>query len=302
MSAVAVAVAVALDLTLREPPLAVHPVRLMGRLLARLERLVPATPPPQARRRGALAWTAGLGVTVAGAVVVDQLARRAPWPWADALRGVALWPLLSLRLLLDEVAAVEEALGRSLEDGRATVARIVSRDVSAADEEQVRAAALESLAENTSDSFVAPLLWFVAGGLPAAAAYRYSNTADAMWGYRDARWRDAGRAAARADDLANLLPARVTGMALAAPAVPLRRLRAEAGRTPSPNAGWPMAALALRLRIRCAKPGVYVLNAAGRPPTAADTRAGLALVGRTALALAAALGLLAGLGRRPCRR
>jgi adenosylcobinamide-phosphate synthase len=161
-----------------------------------------------------------------------------------------------------------------------------------ADEEQVRAAAIESLAENASDGLTGPLTWFVVAGIPGAAAYRFINTADAMWGYRNDRWRHAGWTAARADDLANVVPARLSGLALAVPGVPLRDRRQEAVRTPSPNAGWPMAATALRLGIRCAKPGTYVLHADGRPPATADTAAAIRLVRRRALALAAGAALL----------
>jgi adenosylcobinamide-phosphate synthase len=222
--------------------------------------------------------------------------------------GVALWPLLSGRLLLDEVGAVERALAVDLEAGRVAVAQIVSRDVSGLPEAQVRQAGLESLAENLSDSVVAPLLWFGLGGLPAALAYRFTNTADAMWGYRTPRWRHAGAVAARADDLLNLAPARLTGIGLTLgdPAAGGRTrwagLRRAASQTPSPNAGWPMAALALRLGIRLEKPGVYALNPTGRPPEPADTAVALRLVRRRIWATVGAAALVAGLRRRWRRR
>jgi adenosylcobinamide-phosphate synthase len=113
-------------------------------------------------------------------------------------------------------------------------------------------------------------------GLPGAALYRFANTADAMWGYRDEReW--SGKWAARADDLLSWLPARLTALLIARPSLQLLR---EAGRTPSPNSGWPMAAMALRLDRRLAKPGVYTLHAAGRPVEAADMASARRLAAR----------------------
>jgi adenosylcobinamide-phosphate synthase len=205
------------------------------------------------------------------------------------VQGVALWPLLSARMLLAEVDAVERALGEDLPRGRATLSRIVSRDTSDLTSTEVRSGAIESLAENLSDSVVAPLLWFVVGGLPAAALHRYANTADACWGYRTPRWRHAGRVAARADDALNLLPARATALLLARPDP---RLPGEARRTSSPNAGWPMAALALRLDVRLAKPGHHALNPGGADPGPADVAAALRAARRTTV-IAVALAALA---------
>lgn len=289
MTAGAVLVASVLDAVLREPPVALHPVRAAGRYLDAAGQLVPSTPARPAILVGALAWAAGAGAAAALGVAAERGFGRGRF----LVTGLALWPLFSHRMLLDEVAAVEAALARDLDAGRAAVARIVSRDVSHLSEAEVRQAAIESLAENLSDSVVAPLLWFAAGGLPAAAVYRFANTADAAWGYRTPRWRHAGTAAARADDLLNLVPARLTGTVLAGAGVRLRDLRTEARRTPSPNAGWPMAALALRLGVRLAKPGGYTLNPAGRLPAPHDTRAALRLARRTGWALAAACAVLA---------
>jgi len=293
VTAGAVVVAGVLDATLREPPLVAHPVRVVGCYLEVAQRGVPSAPPLHAAALGGAAWTLGAAVATALGVAVEHAVWQAPAWRRSLLLGIALWPLFAHRLLLDEVEAVETALADNLETGRAAVARIVSRDVSVLSEVQVREAAIESLGENLADSVVAPLLWFAIGGLPAAAFYRFANTADAVWGYRTPRWRHAGAVAARADDLLNLLPARVTGLALAAPSVHPRVLLREARKTPSPNAGWPMAALALRLGVRCEKPGVYTLNPTGRAPTAADTEAALRLARRRGWALTAACALLA---------
>jgi adenosylcobinamide-phosphate synthase len=240
---------------------------------------------------GSCAWLGGAAAAVAAARGVERLAAGLPRPARPLVLAGALWPLLALRLLLEEVRRTESALARDVSAGRAAVARIVSRPTDDLDASEVRGAALSSLAENLSDSVVAPLLWFSCGGLPAAALYRYVNTADAMWGTRgELEW--WGKTAARADDVANLLPARLTAALLARGRVPLAALRREAARTPSPNAGWPMAALALRLGVRLEKPGVYRLNP-GAPPPAPEHTARALREARTAGWAAAALLTLA---------
>ncbi|KQM80531.1 adenosylcobinamide-phosphate synthase CbiB [Xylophilus sp. Leaf220] len=220
---------------------------------------------------GALAWSVGAVAVGLAAALLQWLALHLP-PWAAAIAiGLALKPLLAWRMLHDEVAAVEAALAVSLDAGRARLSRLVSRDVTQLTDTEVRESAIETLAENLNDSVVAPLFWFLLLGLPGAAVYRFANTADAMWGYRG-RWEWAGKWAARADDLLSWLPARITAALLLAlrPAL-WPRLPAEARRTPSPNGGWPMGAMALRLGVRLSKPGVYCLNAGRRDPRPADT-------------------------------
>ncbi|MDM0031080.1 adenosylcobinamide-phosphate synthase CbiB [Variovorax sp. J22P271] len=294
MSAIAALwLALAIDRWFGEPPARWHPVVWIGRYLGWAGRCVapPAEAPARARAAfagGALAWCAGAVLVAAAACALAETVSRLP-AWAGLLlTGVALKPLLAWRMLRDEVLAVEAALGRSLDEGRGRLARLVSRDVGALDTVGVRESAIESLAENLNDSLVAPLFWFALFGLPGAALYRFANTADAMWGYRGERegrqWTWAGKWAARADDLLSWLPARLTALFLwgasAAPGAGLGTLRREAGRTPSPNSGWPMAAMALRLGIRLAKPGVYVLNEGGRAAAAADTAQAARLAAR----------------------
>ncbi|SDT69042.1 adenosylcobinamide-phosphate synthase [Jiangella sp. DSM 45060] len=298
-AAATVAVAAGLDAAFREPPLAVHPVRWAGRYLTWAGRRVPSGPPARAVLTGGLAWAVGAATAYGAGVAVARVAGLLPGPVRPVVTGAALWPLFAHRMLLDEVAGVERALASGgVTAGRAAVARIVSRDVSGLTADEVRQAAVESLGENLSDSVVAPLVWYAVGGLPAAATYRFANTADAVWGYRTPRWNHAGRVAARADDLLNLVPARLTGVLLAGRRVPWARLRAEAALTPSPNAGWPMAALALRLGVRLAKPGVYKLGAGGRAVGPADVAAALRLARRRGWALAAAAAVVAGVRAR----
>jgi len=150
-----------------------------------------------------------------------------------------------------------------------------------------------------------PLIWFAVAGLPGATLYRYANTADSMWGYpgwhgrsepRDWSW--AGTWAARTDDVLSLLGARITALAFVIDRPGLwRRLMSQAKLTPSPNSGWPMAAMALALGIRLGKPGGYTLNADGHNPTTADTQRGIALGNRAvgAIIFLAAAMVLAGI-------
>jgi adenosylcobinamide-phosphate synthase len=301
----AVLVALALDRALGEPPARWHPVVGMGHYLSFMgRRIAPIADAPAAKTArtfvlGALAWCLGAAcVVLLAAVLVGAMAAWAWWLQALAL-GLLLKPLLAWRMLRDEVRAVELALAESLPAGRARLAWLVSRDVSTLDAAQVRESAIESLAENLNDSVVAPLFWFAIAGLPGAALYRFANTADAMWGYRGERqgrdWTWAGKWAARADDVLSWLPARLTGalLSLLGSARGLSRLPAQARRTPSPNSGWPMAAMALALDVRLGKPGVYTLHGDGRLAQAADTAQALQLAGRVVGALATCAALWA---------
>ena len=208
---------------------------------------------------------------------LQWLAFKLPLPLTVLVLGLALKPMLAWAMLRREVQAVEDALGESLAAGRERLSWLVSRDTAQLSAREVRESAIESLAENLNDSVVAPIFWFVLFGLPGAAVYRFANTADAMWGYKGLRhglnWEWAGKWAAWADDVLSWLPARITALVLALinRGFSLGTLAQEARKTPSPNSGWPMAAMALALGISLGKPGVYTLNPGGRPPKAADT-------------------------------
>src|SRR3989344_4198317 len=176
---------------------------------------------------GWMAWCLGALVVLALALALDIGLRRrarggagerAPTPMLmlAIATGLLLKPMLAWRLLRDEVLAVEVGLVRSLPEGRERLARLVSRPVDRLDATQVRESAIETLAENLNDSVVAPLFWFAVAGLPGAALYRFANTADAMWGYKDHR-RWMGAWAARADDALSWLPARLLGVRLNKP-------------------------------------------------------------------------------------
>jgi adenosylcobinamide-phosphate synthase len=266
----------------------------MGRYLGAFGPALTRLPPVAALLGGAMAWLMGACVVAALALSVELLVTwlvsQGDWPDGVAvlgfavLMGLMLKPLLAWRMLRDEVASVERALGRSLPEGRAQLKRLVSRDVDQLDEEAVRESAIESLAENLNDSLVAPLFWLAVGGLGAVAVYRFANTADAMWGYRG-RYEWAGKWAAHVDDLLSWLPARITALLLCLAAwqwPAWRVMREQARLTPSPNGGWPMGTMALLLGVRLSKPHVYALNAQARLAQAADTLQALRLGGRAA--------------------
>ena len=265
-----------------EPPAPLHPVVWMGQALGWWgERLAPLS--PQARDfkgfwLAALIWCALAAIIFVVFAALQWSTLQLPAVLATVVMALLLKPLFAWRMLRTEVLAVEAALSQSLPAGRERLARLVSRDVAQLSAVQVRESAIETLAENLNDSVVAPLFWFALLGLPGAALYRFANTADAMWGYPGMRggryWQWAGKWAARADDVLSWLPARITALLVIAGGrgLTLRALAREAGKTPSPNSGWPMAAMALALNVRLAKPGVYVLNGAARPPGPLDAR------------------------------
>jgi adenosylcobinamide-phosphate synthase len=271
------AAAIAIDLLFGEPPAALHPVVLFGRAIRALERRAPAGSPG-----GQLAFGFGMTMAVAGgaslaALAVERTSRRSPVGFVAS--AVLLKSLFSVRMLL----YATERVRRSLAEGNLDAAReatrwLVSRDTNTLSASLVTAAAIESLAENLTDSALAPWLAYAGFGLPGAAAYRALNTLDSMVGYRG-RYEYLGKAAARGDDLANLIPARLGAALIAVPA-PLapgkpRQSIATAvrhhRRTASPNAGWTMAAMAGALRVQLEKTGAYRLGQ-GSPPTANDIR------------------------------
>lgn len=303
-----------LDVAFGEPPVRLHPVVWMGQYLQWTgERIAPsvvvdaspsqggrhenasriaesariglsetggATTVRDARRQfrlGALAWLLGAAVTTSLAWGVQGALGQLPVWLAAPLLALCLKPLFAWRMLRDLVAQVEAALGQGLQSGREQLAHLVSRDVQQLDEAGVRESAIETLAENLSDSLVAPLLWFALLGLPGAALYRFANTADAMWGYPGVHggrhWQWAGKWAARADDVLNWLPARLTAglLMLGARRTLWQTLPVQAALTPSPNGGWPMGAMALRLGVSLGKPGVYRLNGQALAPQASHT-------------------------------
>lgn len=244
-----------------------HPAVLMGRMIgwadARFNQ-------GAARRWKGLCVMLALG---AGAVLLG-LVLQALGPVVEVILAAIL---IAQRSLVEHVLAVAQGLRGGLAQGREAVAMIVSRDTAAMDQSAVARAAIESAAENMSDGVVAPLFWFAVAGLPGLLLYKITNTADSMIGYRTPRHAAFGWAAARFDDLLNLLPARATALLIAATNGGLRHWRdiiADAGLHRSPNAGWPEAAMARALGIALSGPRAYdgrmqdfpYVNAAGRKP------------------------------------
>jgi adenosylcobinamide-phosphate synthase len=275
--ALAVPLAWAIDARFGEPRDAWHPVAWLGRVFAPVGRRLRRLSPPVAFVGGATAWCVGAVAVGALAWTMQRaLLRASPW-LAAPLLAMLLKPTFAWRMLRDEAAAVEVAMEEGVDAARARLARLVSRDVSLLDADLVRETTIETVAENLNDSLVAPLFWYALFGLPGAAVYRFANTLDAMWGYRGA-WEWAGKWSARADDVLSWLPARLTALLL----MPTPRLFVQARLTPSPNGGWPMGAMALRLGVRLRKPGVYVLNGAAPSPGAAHVQTALTRAARAA--------------------
>jgi adenosylcobinamide-phosphate synthase len=238
-----------------------HPVGGFARLIALCEGRWNRPAWSADRRRALGIVTVFLLVFLVGGslfaieVLLQAIFGNAAW----ILLALLAWPALAQRSLFDHVRPVAQHLARGdLTGAREAVGRIVGRDVQALDEAGVARAAIESLAESFCDGVVAPLFWLLVGGLPGLWIYKAVNTADSMIGHREERWRAFGWAAARLDDLLNLIPARLSGVLLCvAGGRGWRTLWRDHGSHASPNAGWPEAAMAGALGLRLAGPLRY---------------------------------------------
>jgi adenosylcobinamide-phosphate synthase len=261
------AAAVLLDLAFGEPPNAAHPVAWTGKLIAWGTRIAPKRGPGRQLVAGAL-------LAVAVPSLVAALCAAALWvlrehPFAlFAAQALLLKTTFALRALPAAANVVRDALVRAdLPEGRRALGSLCSRNASTLDAPALVAATVESVAENASDSFVAPLFYFVLLGVPGAAFYRAVNTLDAMIGYHG-RYEWLGKAAAHLDDLLNWVPARITAAFLVVAGLLVRKdaaggwriVRRDGALTESPNAGRPMAAMAGLLRIELEKSGQYRLG------------------------------------------
>jgi len=263
--------ALALDMVVGDLPGAFrflpHPVVLVGHAVDWFDRrLNRERRDAETRRvRGILTVAALVLAAALLGLALALVLRRLHYGWAIEILLVAI--LLAQRSLFDHVAAVGRALGQGgLVGGREAVRHIVGRDPLSLDEHGVARAAIESLAENFSDGVVAPALFYGLFGLPGLFVYKTANTLDSMIGHRSPRYLQFGWAAARFDDLLNLLPARASGVLLAAAALVLPEARVapafrvmlrDAGKHRSPNAGWPEAATAGALDLALAGPRRY---------------------------------------------
>jgi len=283
-----------------------HPVTWLGRLIdafdARWNRTEDA-----AWKRCAAGVVAALFVIALSSGLALAVQAAMPQGWGRlVLLGILAWPFVALRSLHDHVGAVARPLqSGDLAAARSAVSMIVGRDPANLDEAAISRAAIESLAENTSDGIVAPLFWGVLFGLPGIVGYKAVNTLDSMIGHRTERHELFGWAAARIDDVANLVPARLTGLLFALvsghPMDAMSCMIKDARRHRSPNAGWPEAAMAGALGVRLCGPRFYHgeladepwLNGAARDPAAVDIARGLKLYSRAMICLAGLLVVLA---------
>lgn len=282
-----------------------HPVVWLGALVSVLEKQLNQDS-FSASMRFALGLAATLLVISAASACAWAVETTLPATMIGlACQGVLASSLLAPRSLRDHVREVSIPLAAGdIENARSAVSKIVGRDTRHLDASGISTAALESLAENTSDGVTAPLFWGVVFGLPGIAAYKAINTLDSMIGHRSARYKTFGAAAARIDDAANIIPARLTGATFAlvsASAIAWLAMWRDAGKHASPNAGWPEAAMAGALRVRLGGPRAYSsdakagnhawLNAGGKPAKAEDLERGLALYHNSLYLFAAALAL-----------
>ena len=243
-----------LDLLLGDPAWLPHPVVGFGKMIASGEHRW--NKGSHRILKGAL-LAAGLILLVFGIV---WAIRHLLGIFAPIFDVIAIFCCLAGTTLIREVREVFHAVDRSLDEGRKQVARIVGRDTSKLSAQEVRTAALETLAENLSDGVIAPLFWLAIGGVPAMMAYKMVNTLDSMIGYRTERYKDFGCWAARIDDVANYIPARITAllMVIAASKPQLIGFVWRNGRNhASPNSGYPEAALAGILDCRFGGPHYY---------------------------------------------
>jgi adenosylcobinamide-phosphate synthase len=302
------AVGFALDAAFADPRRG-HPVAGFGRWAGALER--------RWWRDSRAAGAGYTAVVVAGPVLLGVVLERATAgrPVArSAVTAAATWAVLGGTSLGREGAAMARALDSDdLAAARARLSHLCARNPDGLEAKDLARATVESVAENTGDAVVAPLCWGTVAGIPGLLGYRAVNTLDAMVGYRNERYRRFGTAAARLDDVANLLPARLTG-ALTVAAAPVvggasaqaaAALRADHGAHPSPNAGWCEAAAAGALGVRLGGTNTYpgytehrpVLNAAGRPPETDDISRAVRLSRAVGVAAAALAVLVAGARR-----
>ncbi|MCX8062493.1 MAG: adenosylcobinamide-phosphate synthase CbiB [Anaerolineales bacterium] len=304
--------ALLLDEGLGDPPNRWHPVAWLGSLIAKVEGWVRRGEP----RRD---FWSGLGVWLGCVILVGSvlkalvtLLRKLPQPLAILGEAFLLKLTISQRGLRQAALDVEQALqAGDLPKARRQLGwHLVSRNTQDLDESQVAGATIESVAENTSDGILAPLIYYIIGGLPLAWVYRFANTLDSMWGYRNERYEWLGKAAARMDDLLNWLPARFSaGMLVLASSFQgenshqaLAVIQRDARTTASPNAGYPMSAMAGALGVELEKVGHYRLGHGLPPPKAEDIRRAVRLMQTSVLLGAGMLSVVSFLFLRGHRR
>ncbi|WP_423955892.1 adenosylcobinamide-phosphate synthase CbiB [Bradyrhizobium sp.] len=283
-----------------------HPVTWLGRLIDALDARWNRTVDAPWLRQAAGGAAALIVITLAAALAWAVQSAIAPSWRGVILLGMFGWPFVALRSLHDHVAAVAHPLrSGDVASARSAVSMIVGRDPHQLDEAGIARAAIESLAENASDGVVAPIFWGAILGLPGIVGYKAVNTLDSMIGHRTERHQSFGWAAARIDDLANVIPARLTALLFTLlaprPGDAMSCMAKDARKHRSINAGWPEAAMAGALGVRLCGPRVYHGSVAEEPwlngnaadPVADDVVRGLKLYVRSLAALAGLLVILA---------
>ncbi len=278
-----------------------HPVQWIGALISRLDEELNSS--EATRSSGALALL--VLIACVGLPVLTLAIMLAYIPFGWLITTILATPFIAQSSMREHVTDVEQSLDISIIRARISVSKIVGRDSNALDENGIAKAALESLAENTSDGIVAPALWLAIAGLPGIAIYKAINTADSMIGHKTSRYIHFGWAAARTDDWVNLPASRLTGLLFATAARiksmqqardAVNAMRNDASKHSSPNAGWPEAAMAGALGLRLGGPRAYAGETVDLPwmghgreqISRSDVTAGLNLFERSNLLLAAA--------------
>jgi adenosylcobinamide-phosphate synthase len=254
-----------LDLLIGDPQRLPHPIVWFGRMISFGEHRL--NKGKHRKLKGAITAVALISSVFALTYYLRHIMYILPSPFGEGagllFDALIIFYCLAGTTLIREVRAVFLAVDRSLEEGRKQVARIVGRDTSELSAQEVRTAALETLAENLSDGVIAPLFWFALLGTPGMLAYKMVNTLDSMIGYQTERYKDFGCWAAHIDDIANYIPARLTALLMVAPLLSplgggLLRFVIKYGRNhASPNSGYPEAALAGILNCRFGGPHYY---------------------------------------------
>jgi adenosylcobinamide-phosphate synthase len=243
-----------------------HPVEWLGKLIAKLDQTSndPRASPVEGKLRGLAALAVLLVAAFIPSWLIAKLLSQSNFGWI--IESLIATAFLAHRSLREHMEAVRRGLGLSIEEGRHAVSMIVGREPGQLDESGVTRAALESLAENSSDGVVAPALWYALLGLPGIVLYKAINTADSMIGHKSERYLNFGWAAARLDDLVNLPASRLSGLLYAGAAAWGSKERGKAAlaamwrdgpKHVSPNAGWPEAALAAGLGLKLGGPRTY---------------------------------------------
>lgn len=297
MNAMVLGCAYVMDLIVGDPEWFPHPVRVMGRMITAAEAMATPGQHPPGRDlvQGAIVTILIVVVTAISALAVLRAAQWVHPGVAFVVEVLLAWTVLATGSLMTEASRVLHALERGdIVSARAQLARIVGRDTSTLTEPEIARGVIETLAESTCDAIVAPLCYLAAGGVPAALAYKAVNTLDSMIGHRERPYTYFGRVAARLDDVANFIPARLAAAAIAIAAActgqssagAMRVWRRDHANHDSPNAGHPEAAMAGALGVCLGGTNYYdgvpavkpLLGAEGSAPTGAAARVACRIV------------------------